>query len=69
MIDDRQRPNVGSFTHAMSSAPMMYTCAKPSCQSKHDGNGSKKWIAGTQLMLCRHCVDERETAKKQRQAA
>lgn len=65
-MDEKQRPNRGTFTFAMPSPKSFLKCAK--CSRLHDGTGSKKWIAKTQLMLCKHCADERDAARLQRQA-
>jgi len=69
MIDDSTRPNMGKFTPAQPSPRYTLTCAIPACQRKHDGIGSRKWIAGTKLMMCAACAEAREIRRMEKVAA
>lgn len=63
MMYDRLPPAQPQFKQAGPSPIFFLSC--PRCSKKHDGAGSKKWLANgsTRLMICRHCVAERDARR------
>jgi hypothetical protein len=66
MIDDSTPPAPGQFTPAEASPVFFQTC--PRCTRRHDTIGSRLWIKGTRLRICRHCVEERDELRAGRAA-
>lgn len=63
MRDDSIPVAPGKFSQADPSPLFFLSC--PRCSRKHDGAGAKKWLRNglSRLMICRHCVADREARK------